>query len=101
MTETRTQWYIPAKRDEWPVPLIVRIEIEDEIGRFLRTHRSGHEALKQALNSLPPDRTEAEFLAERAEKRAQHDAYVERLIDENNEHRARGSLPPITREDLK
>ena len=101
MKEKRTLYYIPEKRKEWPVPLIVRIQIEDEIGRFLRTHRRGHEALTQLLASLPPDRTEAEFLAEMAEKRAQHDAYVERLIDENNEHRRRGGLPPITRKDLK
>jgi hypothetical protein len=82
---------------EWPVPLVSRIEIEDEIARFLRTHRGGKGALLQLLSSLPPDRTEDEFASDCAANRAQHEAFVENLLDENNEHRRRGGLPPIDR----
>jgi hypothetical protein len=101
MTETRTLFYIPEKRDEWPVPLIVRIQIEDEVGQFLRTHRNGHAALTQALDSIVPDRTLEEFAAECAEQRARHDTYLQKILDETNEHRARRGLPSITRENLK
>lgn len=51
---------------EWSCSAIDRATLEREIATFLRTHTDGAGRLLELLESVPPDRTEAEYRAIRA-----------------------------------
>ena len=67
-------------KDDWACSIIGRQMLEERIGRFLRTHRDGHMQLERLLDSVPPDRTEAQYLEEREQALAAHEALTERAL---------------------
>ncbi len=47
--------------DDWPCSVLDRHTILSAIGKFMRTHKSGADRLLELLETIPPDRTEAEY----------------------------------------
>lgn len=45
----------------WPLSIIDRVALSDDIGWFLRTHINGAEKLRDLMISIPPDFSEAEL----------------------------------------
>ena len=45
----------------WPLSIIDRVALSDDIGWFLRTHVNGAEKLRDLMISVPPDFSEAEL----------------------------------------
>jgi hypothetical protein len=44
----------------WPVSVVLRAVLEDQIGQFLCTHRNGTKLLMDFLDSVPPDAVESQ-----------------------------------------
>lgn len=80
---------------KWPISVVGRIIIEKAIGEFLRTHRDGERLLLAWLDLVPPDRTEAEFKAERDAQREARATYRRRMLEATNEFRAAKGQPPL------
>jgi hypothetical protein len=81
--------------EKWPVSIVDRDTLVSLIGKFLRTHRDGRNQLFQLLDSIPGDRTEAEFSQERKEARDRHQAHKRDFMDRvNAQQRAEGK--PVT-----
>jgi len=84
--------------NEWPGSVIDQIGLKDLVGKYLRTHRKGYQLLFQFLISTPGDRTEAEYAAERTQRKADHEAGIQAALDDYNKRRKADGLPPVGRD---
>jgi hypothetical protein len=57
-----------AGTDSWPGSDVERATLADSVGVFLRTHKNGWGMLIDWLESIPPDRTEPEYVEECARR---------------------------------
>lgn len=87
-----------TESEKWPCGILDRVLLVAQVGDFLRTHRKGWEQLMEWMESVPPDRTEAEYEQEREASIAEHRAGVQRFLDAHNARRAADGLPPLDRQ---
>jgi hypothetical protein len=84
-----------AETDSWTGSIAERTALEINVGEFLRTHRNGWSMLIDWLHSIPPDRTEAEYVEECAQRASRDASDRQAALDGENQRRAARGEPPI------
>ena len=84
--------------EDWGCSIVERVMLERGIAQFLRTHRDGYDHLLAWLDTVPSDRTEAEWQAERAARAQAHEAAIHANLDRFNAYRVAAGLPAINRD---
>ena len=81
----------------WPGTTPQHWMLSDAIGHFLRTHKGGWKLLLNALDSVPSDRTEAEYQAQKAALARAHEAGIQAAVEDYSQRRVASGLPPVDR----
>ena len=67
---------------KWPDGSIIDNQVlTDQIAKFLRTHRKGHQQLFQFMDSVPANRTEDEYNAGVERHKAESEASYKALLE--------------------